>query len=75
MPNTKKSPQPVKTAPVKSTPAKSRARQPVAPYLAIGLSTVVRSIARREQIAENLDVIERASTPRCPSSASTCRSS
>jgi predicted amidohydrolase len=53
MPNTKKSPQPIK-----STSAKSGAREPVAPYLAIGLSTVVRSIARREQIAENLDVIE-----------------
>ena len=39
-------------------PAKSAARKPIAPYLALGLSTVVRSIERREQIAENLDVIE-----------------
>lgn len=31
---------------------------PVAPYLAVGLSTVVRNIERRAQIQANLDVIE-----------------
>lgn len=31
---------------------------PVAPYLTVGLSTVVRNIARRSQIQANLDVIE-----------------
>lgn len=33
-------------------------RTPVAPYLAVGLSTVVRNIERRSQIQANLDVIE-----------------
>lgn len=31
---------------------------PIAPYLAVGLSTVVRNIERRSQIQANLDVIE-----------------
>ncbi|MGI9116537.1 MAG: nitrilase-related carbon-nitrogen hydrolase, partial [Gaiellales bacterium] len=33
---------------------------PIAPYMAVGLSTVVRGIARRSEIARNLDVIEDA---------------
>ncbi len=33
---------------------------PVAPYMAVGLSTVVRGISRRSEIARNLDVIEDA---------------
>ena len=33
---------------------------PVAPYMAVGLSTVVRGIARRSEIARNLDTIEDA---------------
>jgi beta-ureidopropionase len=33
-------------------------RTPIAPYLAVGLSTVVRNIERRSQIQANLDVIE-----------------
>lgn len=33
-------------------------RAPIAPYLAVGLSTVVRNIERRSQIQANLDVIE-----------------
>lgn len=32
--------------------------KPIAPYLAVGLSTVVRNIERRAQIQANLDVIE-----------------
>src|SRR5215469_14457198 len=39
-------------------PAKSQRRNPIAPYLALGLSTVTRSITKRKQITENLDVIE-----------------
>ena len=33
---------------------------PVAPYMAVGLSTVVRGISKRSEIARNLDVIEDA---------------
>jgi len=33
---------------------------PVAPYMAVGLSTVVRGISQRSEIARNLDVIEDA---------------
>ena len=33
---------------------------PVAPYMAVGLSTVVRGISRRSEIERNLDVIEDA---------------
>ena len=33
---------------------------PVAPYIAVGLSTVVRGISKRSEIARNLDVIEDA---------------
>ena len=33
---------------------------PVAPYMAVGLSTVVRGISRRSEIARNLDTIEDA---------------
>lgn len=32
--------------------------KPIAPYLAVGLSTVVRNVERRAQIQANLDVIE-----------------
>ena len=34
--------------------------KPVAPYMAVGLSTVVRGIAERKHIEQNLDVIEDA---------------
>ncbi|WP_327311840.1 nitrilase-related carbon-nitrogen hydrolase [Streptomyces sp. NBC_01243] len=34
--------------------------EPVAPYLTVGLSTVVRSITSRAQIAHNLDIVEEA---------------
>ena len=33
---------------------------PVAPYMAVGLSTVVRGISKRSEIARNIDVIEDA---------------
>src|SRR5665811_2231210 len=33
-------------------------RTPVAPYLAVGLSTVVYGIGKREHITENLKIIE-----------------
>ncbi len=33
---------------------------PIAPYMAVGLSTVVRGISKRSEIARNLDVIEDA---------------
>ena len=33
-------------------------RKPVAPYLAVGLSTVVYGVAERKHIAWNLDTIE-----------------
>ena len=35
-------------------------QQPVAPYMAVGLSTVVRGISRRSEIDRNLDTIEDA---------------
>ena len=35
-------------------------QQPVAPYMAVGLSTVVRGISRRSEIERNLDTIEDA---------------
>ncbi|MFM7247711.1 MAG: nitrilase-related carbon-nitrogen hydrolase [Actinomycetota bacterium] len=41
-------------------PTKPKASAPVAPYMAVGLSTVVRGIARRSEIERNLDVIEDA---------------
>lgn len=48
------------TEPTLSQPTSpaATAREPIAPYLAVGLSTVVRSIRTRKQITENLDVIE-----------------
>lgn len=33
-------------------------RTPVAPYMAVGLSTIVHGIGRRDDIARNLDNIE-----------------
>ncbi|MEY4226660.1 MAG: hypothetical protein RL190_1417 [Actinomycetota bacterium] len=39
---------------------KQQGGAPVAPYMAVGLSTVVRGIARRSEIERNLDVIEDA---------------
>lgn len=41
-------------------PAMPKHPAPVAPYMAVGLSTVVRGIARRSEIARNLDTIEDA---------------
>ena len=38
----------------------ARQGKPVAPYMAVGLSTVVRGIAERKHIEQNLDVIEDA---------------
>ncbi len=35
-------------------------RDPVAPYLAVGLSTVIYGISERRQIQHNLDTIEEA---------------
>ena len=35
-------------------------RKPVAPYLAIGVSTVVHGIGSRADIAQNLDIVEDA---------------
>ena len=35
-------------------------RTPVAPYLAVGLSTVVHGVGSRKDIAQNLDIIEDA---------------
>jgi beta-ureidopropionase len=41
-------------------PARKRTpeRRPVAPYLAVGMSTVVYGVGRREHIKQNLDIIE-----------------
>ncbi len=37
-----------------------RKKKPVAPYMAVGLSTVVHGISQRSQIARNLSIIEEA---------------
>jgi hypothetical protein len=34
------------------------ARKPVAPYMAVGLSTIVYGVAERKHIKVNLDIIE-----------------
>ena len=41
-----------------SDPQKNKKRKPVAPYMAIGLSTVVYGIGSRKDIKRNLDTIE-----------------
>lgn len=40
--------------------AKAAEREPVAPYMAVGLSTIVHGIGRRADIGRNLDIIEDA---------------
>ena len=43
-----------------SPPDTEDARTPVAPYLAVGISTVVHGVGERKHIAQNLDTIEDA---------------
>ncbi|MDX6538346.1 MAG: hypothetical protein QOD37_2687, partial [Gaiellales bacterium] len=35
-------------------------RAPVAPYMAVGLSTIVHGVAERRHIQRNLDIVEDA---------------
>src|SRR5712692_6447724 len=44
----------------KRTKRTKRERDPVAPYLAVGLSTVVYGVGERKHIQQNLDIIEGA---------------
>jgi len=48
--------------------AKKKAAKPIAPYMAIGLSTVVHGISKRTDIAVNLEIIEDA----CAAAIETC---
>ena len=41
-----------------TTTPDQKARTPVAPYLAVGISTVVHGVGERKHIAQNLDTIE-----------------
>src|SRR5919197_869876 len=41
-------------------PSTGKPRRPVAPYLAVGLSTVVHGVGSRKDIVQNLDIIEDA---------------
>ena len=50
-------------------------RTPVAPYLAIGASTVVHGIGSRADIAQNLDIVEDAIHAAMGIIRSTCPSS
>ncbi|HEY3208773.1 MAG TPA: hypothetical protein VGL18_03140, partial [Actinomycetota bacterium] len=43
-----------------ATPKEETSRRPVAPYLAVGLSTVVHGVGSRKDIEQNLDIVEDA---------------
>src|SRR5207249_8415332 len=45
---------------MKAAPKQDTERTPVAPYLAVGLSTVVHGVGSRKDITENLDIVEDA---------------
>lgn len=52
--------QPTGDQPTSDQPTARTSRKPVAPYLAVGLSTVVHGIAERKHIRWNLDTVEDA---------------